>query len=222
MNGRSITSCGINPARWTTGTVTREPCGRWHYRQAGVVPKRDGIESRSFYFATAAGAMTAAKDGGLIELHVFRAKSRRRAAPKLGQYRGQERYGIASLSEGLLECPEKASHYEWILIDPSDSPFASLLSYYHAWAHICELDLSLDDAPLPAAETGRASHAGGVEYNDMQPRGGGSRGQRRGILLLLGSRKLRQWRWHQQIPWNHMRRPSQHYYNRVPAGTCTT
>lgn len=71
MNGRGITSWGINPALQITGTVTRalyEPCGRWHYRQAGVLLKRDGIESRSFYFATAAGGVSAAEDGALIGL----------------------------------------------------------------------------------------------------------------------------------------------------------
>lgn len=103
MNGRNVTSWGTNPAVSSTGLITRalyEPCDRWHFRQDGVVLKRDGIESRSFYFAVSSGPTAVADDGGLIEIQVFRAKSRRRKAPVLGQYRSQDRYGIAFVVPG--------------------------------------------------------------------------------------------------------------------------
>ncbi|KAK0759305.1 hypothetical protein N5P37_008191 [Trichoderma harzianum] len=101
MNGRNITSCGIKPGT-ASGTITRalfEPSDRWHLKQDGMLLKRSGIESRSFCFSPGPDAIAAADDGGLIEVQVFRAKSRRRSTPQLTEHRDQERYGIIYLCD---------------------------------------------------------------------------------------------------------------------------
>lgn len=95
MNGRHITSCGISDA--ASGTISRalyEPSDRWHLKQNGTMLKRSGIESRSFCFSPGPDAAAAAEDGGVIEVQVFRAKSRRRCTPQLGPHRDQQQYGV--------------------------------------------------------------------------------------------------------------------------------
>lgn len=95
MNGRHITSCGITDA--ASGTISRalyEPSDRWHLKQNGTLLKRSGIESRSFCFSPGPDAAAAADDGGLIEVQVFRAKSRRRCTPQLVPHRDQQQYGV--------------------------------------------------------------------------------------------------------------------------------
>ncbi|KAF3066921.1 hypothetical protein CFAM422_009122 [Trichoderma lentiforme] len=143
MNGRNITSCGIKPGT-ASGTITRalfEPSDRWHLKQDGMLLKRSGIESRSFCFSPGPDAIAAADDGGLIEVQVFRAKSRRRSTPQLTEHRDQEQYGIISPSTGLLEHPEDAIYYEWILQDATDAPFATFCFHYRAWSYLCDLNL---------------------------------------------------------------------------------
>ncbi|KAF7558579.1 hypothetical protein G7046_g5581 [Stylonectria norvegica] len=140
MNGRSITSWGINPALQTSGTVTRalyEPCDRWHYKEDGIVLKREGIESRHFYFLPAAVGASVAEDGGLIEVQAFRARGRKRRAPVLLQHRSQE----SSPSGGLVDYPEDACYYDWLLTDPTDSPFASFRFHYRSWLNLRQLSL---------------------------------------------------------------------------------
>lgn len=98
LNGRSIASWGINPVVQSSGSVTRalfEPDDRWHYKEDGVLHRREGIEARCFYFLPNSSRASVAEDGGLIEVQVFRSKGRKRRAPVLGQHRGQESYGIA-------------------------------------------------------------------------------------------------------------------------------
>ncbi len=56
--------------------------------------KQSGIESRPFLFTPEAGGRSAADDGGLIEVRIFRAKGRKRRAPSLEAFRPQEQYGI--------------------------------------------------------------------------------------------------------------------------------
>lgn len=88
----------MDPASESAGSVTRalfEPNDRWHYKENGVVHKREGIEARCFYFLPASSSTSVADDGGLVEIQVYRSKGRKRRAPVLGQHRGQERYGIA-------------------------------------------------------------------------------------------------------------------------------
>ncbi|KAL6862372.1 hypothetical protein J3F83DRAFT_762660 [Trichoderma novae-zelandiae] len=153
INGRSITSCGIKPGA-ESGTITRalfEPSDRWHLQQNGMLLKRSGIESRSFCFAPGPDAVAAADDGGLIEIRVFRAKSRRRSTPQLAPYRDQEQYGIMQVkpwkspSTGLLEHPEDAIYYEWNLQDATDAPYATFCFHYRAWSYLWDLNLVVDD-----------------------------------------------------------------------------
>ena len=60
----------------------------------GVDTSYVGIEARYFNFALGLDKRTAAEDGGMIEIQVYRANGQRRIAPKLDEYRSQERYGI--------------------------------------------------------------------------------------------------------------------------------
>ncbi|TFA99851.1 hypothetical protein CCMA1212_007999 [Trichoderma ghanense] len=147
INGRSITSCGIKPGAGS-GIISRalfEPSDRWHLQQNGMLLKRSGIESRSFCFAPGPDAVAAAEDGGLIEVQVFRAKSRRRSTHQLAPYRDQEQYGIISPSTGLLEHPEDAIYYEWNLQDAIDAPYATFCFHYRAWSYLWDLNLVVDD-----------------------------------------------------------------------------
>lgn len=87
----------MDPAVEPTGSVTRalfEPDDRWHFKENGVLLKREGIEARNFHFLPTSKKVSVADDGGLIEIKVFRAKGRKRKAPFLGQYRSQKLYGI--------------------------------------------------------------------------------------------------------------------------------
>jgi len=98
INGRHITSWGINPLMRASGTVKRafyEPGERWHYTDGGRALKREGIESRYFHFVPGPETKSVAEDGGLIEVYAFRASARKKRAVLLDQYRSQERYRIA-------------------------------------------------------------------------------------------------------------------------------
>lgn len=98
MNGRHITSWGINPEVKSKGRVEKalyEPSDRWNHEEDGMIMKPDGIEARYFHFMGGQEDKSVAEDGGLIEIQVFRAKGRKRRAAKLDQYRHQEKYGIA-------------------------------------------------------------------------------------------------------------------------------
>lgn len=97
MNGRHITSWGTNPKVKSQGCVEKalyEPCDRWSQEQSGVMFKQEGIEARYFYFVNDQQHPSVADDGGLIEVHVFRAKGRKRRAAKLDHYRQLDKYGI--------------------------------------------------------------------------------------------------------------------------------
>lgn len=97
MNGRHITSWGINPKIKSQGQVEKalyQPSERWDHEENGVMLNPDGIEARYFYFVSDQQQLSIADDGGLIEVHVFRAKGRKRRAAKLEQYRHMEKYGI--------------------------------------------------------------------------------------------------------------------------------
>ncbi|KAI0124344.1 hypothetical protein BJ170DRAFT_674239 [Xylariales sp. AK1849] len=146
MNGRLITSWGVltddekndPPQRQISGTVVRalyEPGERW--RNRGMV----GIETRYFHFMPGLEKRSVAEDGGLIEVQVFRSKGRRRRAPNMAEFRHQERYGIASPSGGLVENPQDATYYDWLLIDPKDAPYASFCFHYRSMKHLLQLSL---------------------------------------------------------------------------------
>lgn len=98
MNGRHITSWGINPNAKARGRVEKalyEPSDRWNQEEGGAAIKPEGIEARYFHFMGDQQEKSVAEDGGLIEILVFRARGRKRRAAQLDQYRHQDRYGIA-------------------------------------------------------------------------------------------------------------------------------
>lgn len=72
-----------------------EPSDRWNYKSAGIVYKNMGTESRPFIFAQEINAGSAATDGGVIEVRVFRALGRRRKMPEPTDFKSQEPCGIA-------------------------------------------------------------------------------------------------------------------------------
>jgi len=98
MNGRHISSWGVNPRTNPKGQVLRglfEPDGVWNDSENHRAKLRqNGIESRPFLFTPEVGGRSAADDGGLIEIRIFRAKGRKRRAPSLETFRPQEQYGI--------------------------------------------------------------------------------------------------------------------------------
>jgi hypothetical protein len=53
-----------------------------------------GTEMRPFFFANDEQVRSAANDGGLIEVLVFRAKGRKRKMPEPTDFKNQEKYGI--------------------------------------------------------------------------------------------------------------------------------
>jgi hypothetical protein len=97
MNGRHITSWGTNARTKPTGQVMRglfEPGDRWNYKLDGVTYKNMGTEMRPFFFNTEEEARSAANDGGLIEVLVFRARGRKRRMPKPTDFKDQEPFGL--------------------------------------------------------------------------------------------------------------------------------
>jgi hypothetical protein len=71
-----------------------EPSDRWNYKHDGVLYKNMGTESRLFVFNTEEEGRSAANDGGLIEVLVFRARGRKRRMPSPAVFKDQEPYGI--------------------------------------------------------------------------------------------------------------------------------
>ncbi|KAM0327720.1 hypothetical protein ACHAQA_006015 [Verticillium albo-atrum] len=94
--------------------------------------KREGVEKRYFYFSNGSSGSSVAMEGGLFEVQAFRSMGKQRRAPKPGEYRDQEKYGITCPSGGLVESPQDLAYYNWILVDPKDSPFATFRFYYRS------------------------------------------------------------------------------------------
>ncbi|KAK6849911.1 hypothetical protein PG995_013744 [Apiospora arundinis] len=168
MNGRPITSWGLSmkptkdgsPEQPIKGTVVRalyEPENHFQHRDLGSGAREVGIETRYFHFMAGLDKRTAAEDGGLIEVQVFRSKGRKRRAPKLPEFRDQDRYGIKSPSGGLVENPQDATFYDWLLVDPKDSPYATFCFHYRSLKHLVQLSLippSDSQLPLPRIDSG--------------------------------------------------------------------
>ncbi|KAK7967815.1 uncharacterized protein PG986_002092 [Apiospora aurea] len=168
MNGRPITSWGIsmkpdkdgNPEQPIRGTVVRalyEPGRQSHDKDLGSGAQEVGIETRYFHFMAGLDKRSAAEDGGLIEVQIFRSKGRKRRAPKLPEFRGQDRYGITSPSGGLVENPQDATFYDWLLVDPKDSPYATFCFHYRSLKHLVQLSLippSESQRSLPRVDSG--------------------------------------------------------------------
>ncbi|KAK2045290.1 hypothetical protein LZ31DRAFT_464754 [Colletotrichum somersetense] len=143
INGRQTVSWGIRSKVIQSQLVSHalyEPDSKWQYRDSGVVYKRDGVEKRFFHFAPRFEA-SAALDGGLIELRVFRSKGRRRRAPELKGFRKQDMYGITCPTGGLVELPQELTFYDWVLVDSVDSPFATFRFFYRTWTNLKALSL---------------------------------------------------------------------------------
>ncbi|KAK1987342.1 hypothetical protein LZ30DRAFT_580267 [Colletotrichum cereale] len=143
VNGRQVVSWGIRSQAIQNQIISHalyEPDSKWQYRDSGVVYKRDGVEKRFFHFAPHLEA-SAALDGGLIELRVFRSKGRRRRAPELKGFRKQDMYGITSPTGGLVEFPLELTFYDWVLEDSIDSPFATFRFFYRTWTNLKALNL---------------------------------------------------------------------------------
>jgi hypothetical protein len=97
MNGRHVASWGIDPAVKLDGQVMHglfDPSERWNYKYEGTVYKNNGTEMRPFYFSNQVAERSAADDGGLIEVRVFRARRRQRKSPSPDEFRPQDQYGI--------------------------------------------------------------------------------------------------------------------------------
>jgi len=97
MNGRHITSWGTNAKTRPSGQIMKalfDPSDRWNYQHEGVLYKNNGTETRSFFFNNKAEALSAANDGGLIEVRVYRALGRKRKLPEPLVYKSQDDYGI--------------------------------------------------------------------------------------------------------------------------------
>ncbi len=98
MNGRHIVSWGIDLSITAAGSAYRalyEPSERYQYKENEVLLKPVGIEARYFKFVHGPETKSVAEDGGIIEVHVFRARGRSGRAARLGQHRKQEKYGIS-------------------------------------------------------------------------------------------------------------------------------
>ncbi|KAG0646918.1 hypothetical protein D0Z07_6228 [Hyphodiscus hymeniophilus] len=137
MNGRHITSWGANSTTQDKGQIMRglfDPSERWSFRgEDGVVIQNGGCEIRPFFFAKEHPDRSAAEEGGLIEVTVFRAQGRKRRMPKSHEFRSQDQWGIVLPTGGLLEKPEDARFYDWHLRDPKDRPFATFQFHYRSW-----------------------------------------------------------------------------------------
>jgi hypothetical protein len=97
MNGRHIASWGTHSQTAPSGQVMRglfEPSDKWNYKHEGTTYKNMGTEMRPFFFAKEEEVRSAANDGGLIEILVFRAKGRKRKMPEPVNWKPQEQYGI--------------------------------------------------------------------------------------------------------------------------------
>lgn len=90
-------SWGMDPATNPTGRVLKalyQPGEQYHYTEGNETFRSEGIEERYFYFTPGYEKKSVAEDGGLIEVQVFRAKTKTRRAAELQQYKNQAHYGI--------------------------------------------------------------------------------------------------------------------------------
>jgi hypothetical protein len=73
-----------------------DPSDLWNYEHDGVMYKNMGLEQRSFFFTFEKqdNQRSAATDGGLIEIKVYRARGRSRRMPAPAEFRSQDDYGI--------------------------------------------------------------------------------------------------------------------------------
>lgn len=93
MNGRHVTSWGIDPR---TMPVGRAMLGLFEadkkLKSKVLIP--NPAETKPFYFNDQKREVSAAENGGVIEVRVFRACGKRRRGAILDVFRGQDKYGI--------------------------------------------------------------------------------------------------------------------------------
>ncbi|RYO93619.1 hypothetical protein DL766_010542 [Monosporascus sp. MC13-8B] len=150
MNGHQVSSWGINTTHNVTGSLSRalyKPGDRWKDKYGDIDTSQVGIEARYFNFMLGQDKKSAAEDGGTVEVHVYRANARRPIAPKLDEYRSQERYGIASPSGGLIDNPQDVTYHEYSLIDAKGCPYCNFCFHYRSMKHLQLLSL------VPEGET---------------------------------------------------------------------
>jgi hypothetical protein len=99
MNGRQVTSWGTNARTNPSGQIMKglfDPSELWNYDHNGTMYKNMGLEGRSFVFAfeDKENKPSAAMDGGLIEVKVYRARGRSRMMPTPLEFKSQDGYGI--------------------------------------------------------------------------------------------------------------------------------
>jgi hypothetical protein len=99
MNGRQVTSWGTNARTNPSGQIMKglfDPSELWNYDHNGTMYKNMGLEERSFVFAfeDKDNKPSAAMDGGLIEVKVYRARGRSRMMPTPLEFKSQDGYGI--------------------------------------------------------------------------------------------------------------------------------
>ncbi|KAI0515348.1 hypothetical protein F5B22DRAFT_656043 [Xylaria bambusicola] len=156
MNGRHISSWGINTNTRSAGIVVRalyKPDHKWEEAGGNNAAGYPGIETRYFHFMPGLDNKSVAEDGGVIEVQAFRCKGRKRVALELDSYRNQERYGITSPSGGLVDNPEDATYYNYYLIDAKDAPYATFCFHYRSMKYLKQLNL----IPQPGLDASPAS-----------------------------------------------------------------
>jgi hypothetical protein len=99
MNGRQVTTWGAHSRKDSCGQIMKglfDPSDLWNYEHDGVMYKNMGLEQRSFFFTFEKqnNQRSAATDGGLIEIKVYRARGRSRRMPAPAEFRSQDDYGI--------------------------------------------------------------------------------------------------------------------------------
>ncbi|KAL3419606.1 hypothetical protein PVAG01_08104 [Phlyctema vagabunda] len=144
MNGRHISSWGIDTKQDTSGQVMRglfEPSSRWNFKEKGRLYKRKGTESRPFFFSNQGEAQSAAIDGGSIMVIVYRAKGRRRRIAEIEGFKNQDKYGITMPSGGLIDKPQDVKYYDYHLLDARDEPYAVFRIHYRSWTFLEALNL---------------------------------------------------------------------------------
>jgi hypothetical protein len=105
MNGREITSWGCDVEKQADGEITRalfdpvvtdDNC--YSDDATGIIYKKMGLERRVFLFMKEAerrgGQISAAADGGLLEVRIYRSSNRARRVQEPAIYKSQEPYGI--------------------------------------------------------------------------------------------------------------------------------
>jgi hypothetical protein len=90
INGRHIVTCGRDLEESHNGLISRTL-----WTPSDHLGARTGIEGRQFMFLRDGEAKSAAEDGGLIEVRVYRAEARTLLAPALKEFQQARQYGIA-------------------------------------------------------------------------------------------------------------------------------